>query len=437
MPTYTFLGQTPDDGTYEVGEGPFPDLPAGTYEGNFYGNDPTLGRIQAGDQRYSVLSDQKADVASSGNTFQVGTGPQPGLPSGVFRPDDVQAFLRDQARLARAEAAATQPLPPQINFAAPTAAPVQTTLPSPVTPVAVPSFVPGGSAPSTVFSGGTPNIGVDNLLAIGAAQAAGPTGAPGPTGFPGIPGVVSPLQSLLPPTSTVPATGTNALAAPNISSGIPASVFSQLFPSVPDISQTPPAMVAHGGPILASEYLNAGGPVQYFSNGGGSHEEDEAAVAPGTVNPNPDPNSNSESGFSLGILDTIKGYVTPETAATTAVGMVANAVSPVVGGMFTIGQVANAFSNQQQGLAHQNQGSVIGEVVNMVTDFVGLEPGTVTLDEDQSVGVGVDPTTGGSFSAEDTGTPTGMPTTQGDINAALPGMTHYSLMSGHDPTAEP
>jgi len=255
MPTYTLEAGRPDDGVHEVGDGPFPDLPAGIYRGNFYGNDPRLGRIQAGDQKYSVLSNQEGDVASSGNTFQVGTGPQPGLPSGVFRPDDVQAFLRDQARLARAEAAAAQPQPPQINFAAPTAAPVQTTLPSPVAPVAVPSFVPGGGAPSTVFSGGTPNIGVDNLLALGAAGAPGATGVAGAIGAPGIPGFVSPLQLLLPPTSTVPATGSNTLAAPNISSGIPASVFSQLFPSVPDISQTAPVSAAGGGPILASDSL--------------------------------------------------------------------------------------------------------------------------------------------------------------------------------------
>ena len=257
MPTYTFLGQTPNDGTYEVGTGPFKDLPAGTYKGNFYGNDPRLGIIQAGEPRYS-LPDSPEDASSSGNTFQVGTGPQPNLPAGRFLLEDIQAFLRDQARLARAEAAAAQPQPPQINFAAPTAAPVQTTLPSPVAPVAVPSFVPGGSAPSTVFSSGTPNIGVDNLLAIGAAQASGAPGAAGAigaSGIPGIPGFVSPLQSLLPPSSTLPATGSNTLAAPNLTSSIPASVFSQLFPSVPDISQQPTAMAANGGPILASDSL--------------------------------------------------------------------------------------------------------------------------------------------------------------------------------------
>ena len=54
MPTYTFLGQTPNDGTFEVGSGPFPDLPAGNFVGNFYGNDPRLGIIQAGQPRYSL-----------------------------------------------------------------------------------------------------------------------------------------------------------------------------------------------------------------------------------------------------------------------------------------------------------------------------------------------------------------------------------------------
>jgi len=654
MPTYTLEAGRPDDGVHEVGDGPFPDLPAGIYRGNFYGNDPRLGRIQAGDQRYSVLSNQEGDVASSGNTFQVGTGPQPGLPSGVFRPDDIQAFLRDQARLARAEAAAAQPQPPQINFAAPTAAPVQTTLPSPVAPVAVPSFVPGGGAPSTVFSGGTPNIGVDNLLALGAAGAPGATGVAGAIGAPGIPGFVSPFQSLLPSPSTVPATGTNALAAPNISSGIPASVFSPLFPSVPDISQTTPATAAHGGPILASdslpryqvggdvdpsgpdvpnefsafrqfqganmgtdpyyadqmlldgflndgftleeifgpgwtdrhnrytgrplpnmahggpilasdflpgyqggtevdaelearrpeiltqlmeilvnkgsmapetfnaetrdiptdallaalkthlldsgsspvapfelgkdfyppwegenleggptelgkdfyppwegenpiweegspdngspilasEYLNAGGPVRYFENGGGtgSHEEDEAAVAPGTVNPNPDSNSNSNSnsgsGFNLDILDTIKGYVTPGNVANTAISLAASALNPVVGLGYTTGQAFSGLASFNRG--EEPQGFVDG-LVHGGLNALGVQPGDITPDEDQSVGVGVDPTTGGSFSPEDTGTPTGMPATQGDIDAALPGMNvvpHYGLMSGHDPTSE-
>ena len=246
MPTYTLNAGRPDDGTFEVGTGPFPDLPAGDFSGNFYGNDPRLGRIQAGDQRYSLLSNQEADVASSGNTFQVGTGPQPGLPSGVFRPDEVQGFLRDQQRAkvaADRDAAAAARIPVNPTPIAGPAVPAQTTLPSPVAPVAVPRLVP---APSFVPA---QNIGVNNLLAIGAAQA---PGAIGPTG---VPGIVSPLQSLLPPPSTVPATGSNALAVPNISSSIPASVFSQLFPSIPDISQTTPATAAHGGPILASDSL--------------------------------------------------------------------------------------------------------------------------------------------------------------------------------------
>jgi hypothetical protein len=247
MPTYTFLGQTPDDGTYEVGEGPFPDLPAGTYEGNFYGNDPSLGLIRAGDQRYS-LPDSSEDASSSGNTFQVGTGPQPGLPAGRFLPGEVKSFFRDQARAAEAATRAAQPPPPQVSPTptAGSAVPAQTTLPNPVTPVAVPTFVP---------STGLPNFGSSNLLAQ--------TGVPGATGgLPNVPNIVSPLEPLLATSipgasstvpSTLPATGTSV---PNIGSNLGLqSVFTQLFPSVPDISQTPLATVAHGGPILASDSL--------------------------------------------------------------------------------------------------------------------------------------------------------------------------------------
>ena len=235
MPTYTFLGQTPDDGTYEVGTGPFKDLPAGTYEGNFYGNDPRLGIIQSGQPRYS-LPVSPEDASSSGNTFQVGTGPQPGLPAGRFLPDEVQSFLRDQQRAkvaADRDAAAAARIPVSPTPIVGSEVPAQTTLPNPITPVAVPSFVPAT---------GIPNFGGNNLLATGAS---------------GIPGIVSPLQSLLTTPSTVPATGSSV---PNISSSFPSqSVFSQLFPSVPnivpDISQTVPATAAHGGPILASDYL--------------------------------------------------------------------------------------------------------------------------------------------------------------------------------------
>ena len=58
---------------------------------NFYGNDPSLGAILPDDQKYSVLSGQKGDVASSANTFKVGTGPNPNLSAGIFTPEQVAA----------------------------------------------------------------------------------------------------------------------------------------------------------------------------------------------------------------------------------------------------------------------------------------------------------------------------------------------------------
>ena len=50
---------------------------------NYYGNDPNLGEIQAGDEKY-VLLDSPKDAASSGSTYKVGTGPQPTLPAGKY-----------------------------------------------------------------------------------------------------------------------------------------------------------------------------------------------------------------------------------------------------------------------------------------------------------------------------------------------------------------
>ena len=128
---------------------------------NFYGNDPNLGIIRAGDQKYS-LPDSERDASSSGNTFQVGTGPQPNLPAGRFLPGEVAGAVRRNTQAAAAAARAAQPPPPPVSptpiagstFTAGSAVPVQTTLPNPVTPVAVPTFVP---------STGLPNFGSSNL----------------------------------------------------------------------------------------------------------------------------------------------------------------------------------------------------------------------------------------------------------------------------------
>ena len=245
MPTYTFLGQTPNDGTYEVGSGPFPDLPAGTYKGNFYGNDPRLGIIQTGDQRYS-LPDSPEDASSSGNTFQVGTGPQPNLPAGRFLPGQIADALRQQAAAAAAAAAAEAPPPVPVT-------PVTVSSPTstvPASPQGPSDLGPGLGFTPGAFSG---TIGQPTFVPV--LGPAGPVGPSGPVGNPLSPnlGAANLLAS-----STLPATGSTSPIVPDITSGLgSASVFSTLFPSIPDISQTtiPDTTFAKGGLVLGSDYL--------------------------------------------------------------------------------------------------------------------------------------------------------------------------------------
>ena len=245
MPTYTFLGQTPNDGTYEVGSGPFPDLPAGTYKGNFYGNDPRLGIIQTGDQRYS-LPDSPEDASSSGNTFQVGTGPQPNLPAGRFLPGQIADALRQQAAAAAAAEAAEAPPPVPVT-------PVTVSSPTstvPASPQGPSDLGPGLGFTPGAFSG---TIGQPTFVPV--LGPAGPVGPSGPVGNPLSPnfGAANLLAS-----STLPATGSTSPIVPDITSGLgSASVFSTLFPSIPDISQTtiPDTTFAGGGPVLGSDYL--------------------------------------------------------------------------------------------------------------------------------------------------------------------------------------
>jgi len=66
---------------------------------NFYGNNPSLGVVQAGDEKYSVLSGQKGDVASSGNTYKVGTGPNPNLSSGIYTPAEAKQSTLEETAL--------------------------------------------------------------------------------------------------------------------------------------------------------------------------------------------------------------------------------------------------------------------------------------------------------------------------------------------------
>ncbi len=245
MPTYTFLGQTPNDGTYELGSGPFPDLPAGTYQGNFYGNDPRLGIIQAEDQRYS-LPDSPEDASSSGNTFQVGTGPQPNLPAGRFLPGQIADALRQKAADEAAAAAAAAPPPVPVT-------PV--TVSSPTSTVPASPQGPSDLGPGLGFTPGAFPGTIGQPTFVPVQGPAGPVGPSGPVGNPLSPnlGAANLLAS-----STLPATGSTSPIVPNITSDLgSASVFNTLFPSIPDISQTtiPGTTFAEGGPVLGSDYL--------------------------------------------------------------------------------------------------------------------------------------------------------------------------------------
>ena len=89
VPSYSWLSEGPRDvassgNTYAVGTGPYPTLDAGVYQGNYFGNDPTLGLTSQDVPRYSLLTEGPRDVASSGNTYAVGTGPRPELGAGVY-----------------------------------------------------------------------------------------------------------------------------------------------------------------------------------------------------------------------------------------------------------------------------------------------------------------------------------------------------------------
>ena len=65
---------------------------------NFYGNDPSLGEIQAGDEKY-ILLDSPKDAASSGGTYKVGTGPKPTLSAGTYLPDEAKQAELSQVAL--------------------------------------------------------------------------------------------------------------------------------------------------------------------------------------------------------------------------------------------------------------------------------------------------------------------------------------------------
>jgi len=79
---------------------------------NFYGNDPSLGEIQAGDEKY-ILLDSPKDAASSGGTYKVGTGPQPDIPAGTYLPDQ----LAEQRQRSLKEQIPTKPTPPTMKQA--------------------------------------------------------------------------------------------------------------------------------------------------------------------------------------------------------------------------------------------------------------------------------------------------------------------------------
>ena len=66
---------------------------------NFYGNNPALGQVMAGDEKYAVLSGQKGDAVSSGNTYKVGTGPNPNLSSGIYTPAEAKQSTLEETAL--------------------------------------------------------------------------------------------------------------------------------------------------------------------------------------------------------------------------------------------------------------------------------------------------------------------------------------------------
>ncbi len=243
--TYTFSGKTPNDGTYAVGSGPFPDLPAGTYKGNFFGNDPRLGLTSQNVERYSLPRDER-DASSSGNTFAVGTGPQPNLPAGRFLPGQIADALRQKAADEAAAAAAAAPPPVPVT-------PV--TVSSPTSTVPASPQGPSDLGPGLGFTPGAFPGTIGQPTFVPVQGPAGPVGPSGPVGNPLSPnfGAANLLAS-----STLPATGSTSPIVPDITSGLgSASVFSTLFPSIPDISQTtiPDTTFAEGGPVLGSDYL--------------------------------------------------------------------------------------------------------------------------------------------------------------------------------------
>lgn len=70
---------------------------AGEAGKEYYGGDPKYGEVEKGAATYSLLSSDD-DVASSGNTYKVGTGPRPSLKAGAYTPDQA-AFARQKEHL--------------------------------------------------------------------------------------------------------------------------------------------------------------------------------------------------------------------------------------------------------------------------------------------------------------------------------------------------
>tara|TARA_R110000822_G_scaffold127108_2_gene262349 strand:+ start:111 stop:1772 length:1662 start_codon:yes stop_codon:yes gene_type:complete len=82
-------------------------------EKKYYGDDEKWGEVEPGAETYSLVTGKDQDVASSGNTYKVGTGPNPDLKAGTYNPDQA----RQQVSQQRASGTLKKPTPPTLKKA--------------------------------------------------------------------------------------------------------------------------------------------------------------------------------------------------------------------------------------------------------------------------------------------------------------------------------
>ena len=183
---------------------------------------------------------------------------------------------------------------------------------------------------------------------------------------------------------------------------------------------------AEGGPIMASERLNAGGPVQYFQNAGsvegwGNVDETDFSLDPSSPNVasapsvavgtspsvgfgNPDPtdfslpsnntNTNIAQGLdftdfatsNIGLPGTDMSLPFSPLDAYLSLFTSMNPAIPVAVG------VARGFQALEDYNNNVPVSGLIGNIVAGGLNALGIEPGDITPDEDQSIGSGDDPT---------------------------------------------